>query len=328
MRPEDITVAITVFNRRDFILEAIESALNQNQTVKVIVVEDCSPDEGLQKYVEDRFGGSISYHRNEVRRGLFGNWNACLDLCSTPWLSILHDDDRLAPDFVDAMIDLEKAVPGCGIYFSSTIQIDELNRRLPIPTHYFAGEFRRIDPRSFAYANDVLFPGQLFRVDRALSVGGFRESSQFCADWEMWFKLAFHFGAAQTARAVSYSRAHQGIERGTNKVVRLGRKHALDFVQAKRNVRLLRKTYPEEHFDRRKILRDYPLPTRELLQNAPYMTRRLVRYNAGLLLHSPPPNPSYALFQTAVRFLGPAFVLYVSSIVRRLLRRQFSQKDS
>src|SRR5579859_4880937 len=75
----DITIAITVYDRREFIQQAVLSALNQTQPVKVIVVEDCGPDAGLQDFVLERFGSRITYHRNPRRRGLFDNWNACIE---------------------------------------------------------------------------------------------------------------------------------------------------------------------------------------------------------------------------------------------------------
>lgn len=308
---ENITIAITVYDRRDYILDAIESALGQRQAVKVLVVEDCSPDPGLRAFVEEQFGVRIRYHRNAVRRGLFGNWNVCLDLATTPWISILHDDDYLAPDFADAMIELANEAPNCGIYFSSVIHVDRSRQRLPAPAA-FAGSFRRLEPRSLAKVNDVLFPGQLFRADLAQKLGGFREASQFCGDWEMWFKLTYHFGAAQTSRPVAYARSHEGLERGTNKVVRSGRKHALDFVQSKRNLALLHKTFPEESFNRRASMQASPLPIRHLLPYAARMSNRLLRYNTQLLLLSRPFYWRYAVFQALTRLFGPGFVRLLS----------------
>ena len=77
---ESITIAITLYDRRDYIIRAIESALAQPRQVKVLVVEDCSPDPGIRTFIEERFADRIHYHRNAMRRGLFGNWNVCLDL--------------------------------------------------------------------------------------------------------------------------------------------------------------------------------------------------------------------------------------------------------
>ncbi len=282
---EGITIAITVYDRRDYVIRAIESALAQTQPVKILVVEDCSPDRGMQGFIEEHFAKRIQYHRNSVRRGLFGNWNVCLELCPTPWLSILHDDDYLSPEFTGAMIDLARQAPDCGIYFSSITHVDYSGRQLPSSSIDFSGAFRKLDARSLAQVNDVLFPGQLFRADLAGRLGGFRDASQFCGDWEMWFKLTYYFGAAQTNRPVAYCRSHEGVERGTNKVVRSGRKHALDFVQVKRNIALLPKGDQGKFFDRRQAMQSSPLPIRHFLPYAAEMTPRLtVQHNAAVVV--------------------------------------------
>src|ERR1039457_4635020 len=81
MTPGDITIAVTVFDRRDYIEQAVVSALAQTLPVRVMVVEDCSPDKGLESFLLWRFGSPITYHRNSRRAGLFDNWNACVHLC-------------------------------------------------------------------------------------------------------------------------------------------------------------------------------------------------------------------------------------------------------
>ena len=120
LRPRDITIAVTVYSRREYVLGAIRSALEQSVPVKVIVVEDCGPDATLRDFVLREFGSRIEYFRNARNRGLFDNWNACLEYCRTPWVSILHDDDVLHPVFVETMLALAKAAPGRSVYFGRT----------------------------------------------------------------------------------------------------------------------------------------------------------------------------------------------------------------
>src|SRR5215475_4246845 len=125
LSPADITIAVTVFNRRQFLKQAIASALEQTMPARVIVVEDCGPDPEMETFVRQQFGERIGYLRNPKRRGLFGNWNACLDYCRTPWISILHDDDYVAPGFIEAMIELSRQAPGKGLYFGQTTLVNE-----------------------------------------------------------------------------------------------------------------------------------------------------------------------------------------------------------
>src|SRR4051794_19400895 len=101
LSPKDITIAVTVYDRRDYVQEAIASALNQTGTEqpRVMVVEDCGPDKTLRAAITGEFGDKSQYYRNARRRGLFDNWNACIEASRTAWLCILHDDDVLEATF-------------------------------------------------------------------------------------------------------------------------------------------------------------------------------------------------------------------------------------
>src|SRR5438874_5341067 len=127
----DITITVTIYNRRQFLKQAITSALEQTVPVRVVVVENCSPDAGMADFVKAEFGSRIEYYRNPQGLGLFRNFNACMERCPTPWMSILHDDDYLAPAFVEAMIELRKLAPDCGLYFGETTIIDEVRGVVP-----------------------------------------------------------------------------------------------------------------------------------------------------------------------------------------------------
>src|SRR5690242_20779256 len=113
LKPEDITIAVTVYDRRDYLQQSVGSALNQTFPVQVTVVEDCGPDRTIQDYVRKHFGNRVRYFRSPRRRGIFGNWNACIEQCTTPWLSILHDDDYLKPNFIAAMLELNLHARDC-----------------------------------------------------------------------------------------------------------------------------------------------------------------------------------------------------------------------
>src|SRR5207237_7016035 len=138
-----------------------------------------------------------------------------------------------------------------------------------------------VDLASFANSNPVLFPGQLFRVDYARALGGFRRTSLFAGDWEMWFKLSAAYGAAQTGKQVAFVRSHKGGERGTRQIERSGRKFGLDNVQRKRNLAILKRMGYEVQFERQP--RDWPaIPSRFLIENSTGFSRRILAYNTRL----------------------------------------------
>jgi glycosyltransferase involved in cell wall biosynthesis len=323
LEPEDITVAITVFNRRQFLKQAISSALEQTVPVRVIVVEDCGPDAGMEAFVKQEFGTRIQYIRNPQRRGLFGNWNACIENCRTPWLSILHDDDYLTSKFAEAMIALHRQAPDCGLYFGETTMVDGTGKILSYDVHPpLSTPWRRIPLEDTLAITPFPFPGQLFKVEHARALGGFRDSSQYCGDWEMWCNLIAHSGGAKTRVTVAINRSHGGLERGTSKIFLNGRLRPLSFVQQKRILHLLRQSGKRAPFDRASFLRASPMSASYLIRHGAGITPRLLRYNVGLLLRSPSPSASHAVFKAASRFLGVRFVNMASLLVRLISRQR------
>src|SRR6266567_2936375 len=172
LSPADITIAVTLYDRRDFIQQAVLSALDQTVPVNVMVVEDCGPDPGLQSFVFDRFGPRIKYLRNPRRRGLFDNWNACIQYCGTRWLSILHDDDYLKENFVEAILALYAAAPGRGLYFGNYIAVNPKGEPLYLGEPVAKDVWRNIDLRALADSNCLGFGGHLFPVECVRRLGG------------------------------------------------------------------------------------------------------------------------------------------------------------
>jgi glycosyltransferase involved in cell wall biosynthesis len=315
-----ITIAVTVYNRRQYLKQAVASAVNQSVPVRVIVVEDCGPDLALESFVKDEFGPRIEYIRNPRRRGLFGNWNACLEACSTEWLSILHDDDYLAPGFVEAMLELARQAPGQALYHGRTIRVDERSQSTDEnPIRSEKGDWHYIALRETVEAPPFLFPGQLLRVSAAKELGGFRESSYYCGDWEMWAKLIAQGGAAQTEKVGAYYRAFASWDSETNAVIRCGRQIPACFVQQKRVLALL-PTDSKIIFDRAAPYKRSPLPIRYLLRNAATLRPRLLAYHVGLLLISRPPHWRYAAYQQCARLGGSGFVRLSSKLWNQMHR--------
>lgn len=314
---EQITIAITVYSRRDYIADAISSALNQTVAAKVIVVEDCGPDASLREFVRSQFGERVEYFRNDRNRGLFDNWNACMEYCTTPWLSILHDDDLLQPHFVETMLGLAKKAPAAGIYFGTAQTFRTGDRELDTAAPAGQAGWRRLDLPVLAERCSLLFPGQLFNVAEALAAGGVRKHSFFTGDWDLWFRLALRSAAVQTEARLARVRSHDGDDRGTNRVERMGWKWALDNLQARRNLLALSKALGTGFkFDRTKLLTEHPIPLRLLVRHATTFSKRILAYNHALFIASTPPHFPYAAAQLFLRMTGPKGIQAMAAVAR------------
>ncbi|HEU0008586.1 MAG TPA: glycosyltransferase [Verrucomicrobiae bacterium] len=327
--PDQITIAVTVFDRRQYLRQSVGSAMAQTLPVRVMVVEDCGPDSGLKSYVQSEFGPAVGYFRNPARRGIFGNWNSCIEQCQTRWLSILHDDDWLLPGFAEAMIELNREAGERGLYFGRETVVDDLER--PLPEWNRAAldvPWRPITPEDFLFQPLFSYPGQLIDAHLARKLGGFRETSLYCGDWEFWIKLTVAAGGAETARQVGVFRSHSGWDRGTNRVLRSGKPYGLISIQRKRNLALKARVGVASRFDRNDELTRSPMPATYLLSYAAGFSRMYLRYNTARLCRSAPPHWRYAVFQALARLFGPGFVRAASRGWNTIRRRRANAEHS
>lgn len=310
----DITIAVTVYDRREFIQQAVLSALNQTRSVNVMVVEDWGPDAGLQGFVLETFGSRITYHRNSRRRGLFDNWNACIEYCRTPWLSILHDDDYLKENFAETMLGLHAAAPDRGIYFGNHAVVNTSGECLHLGQPLAKEPWCKIDLRTLADSNWLGFGGHLFPIEFVQRLGGFRSGSVFCGDWEMWFKLSASFGGIYTSTPVAVARLYEDRRKGTSKVVRSGQNHAAIVVQRKRNYAWLKQAGLVKEVDVAALRGGGSVGLRQILLYGSGFSRRMFHYNAKLFLFCSPVLRLHGVFRLMLQLGGIGLILFISRI--------------
>lgn len=108
----EITFAIPFYSGLHYLEAAIRSVLSQaNGSWRLVVCDDCGPDPGSEELVRSFQDGRITYSRNRENLGLAGNWNRCLELADTDFITLLHQDDELLPNYVDLMVDAAAGFP-------------------------------------------------------------------------------------------------------------------------------------------------------------------------------------------------------------------------
>lgn len=320
LRADDISIGITMYRRLDYLAEALESAVNQTVPVRVRLYDDgCEDREALQRILAVH-GSRIDYRRNEGGRGLFENMNRCIWESPTPWVSVLHDDDRLAPDFVERILEVAGEAGDCALFCGGSVYIDPSGRPYHRSGPDKSERWRRLTAVDFAQRTWFPFPGHLMHVETAKSAGGFPTKALYTGDWELWFQLALAGGAVQLSADLGYHRVHLGADRGTTAAARSGRKTALCAMQAKRNVNRLRRRGMNIAFDRRAWLKEYGPMYRDLLVYAWNMPRWLLRYNRRMLLLANPPGRLSRVLSGVSRLFGSTG-LRAASIARHAAER-------
>ncbi|MFV8336870.1 glycosyltransferase family 2 protein [Flavobacterium sp. RSP29] len=99
MTDRKLTIAIPVFERFDYFEEALMSAVNQTISVDIIVVDNASSHNKFEVFIKSLNLKNVTYFRNDLNLGMYGNWNRCIELCQSEFVTILCDDDILENEY-------------------------------------------------------------------------------------------------------------------------------------------------------------------------------------------------------------------------------------
>ncbi len=99
----NISVCLPTFNRAHYLRGAIENILSQTfQDFELIICDNASTDE-TQKVAASFQDPRIRYIRNSSNIGVAANWIKTLQMAAGEYCSIIGDDDRWDPAFLERM---------------------------------------------------------------------------------------------------------------------------------------------------------------------------------------------------------------------------------
>ena len=108
MNVPKVSVFIVCYNQKDYISQAIESALNQDYGNFEIIVSDDASKDGTAKIVEDWAKKNpdkiIALIGNE-NVGITRNWNRALRACTGEFITYICGDDLMLPGKIAAQVD-------------------------------------------------------------------------------------------------------------------------------------------------------------------------------------------------------------------------------
>ena len=99
-----VTIAIPTYKRNEMLVEAINSALNQDTNIAYdVLVVDNNPERNDSTEQAMRLfekNPKVAYYKNEQNVGMAGNWNRLYPLSKGKYVTMLHDDDLLFPYYL------------------------------------------------------------------------------------------------------------------------------------------------------------------------------------------------------------------------------------
>jgi len=140
-----ITIAIPCFERKEYFMTALESALNQTVHCSVIVVDNGSSHNYFEMICKEK---KVTYYRNEKNLGLYPNYNMCYSLANTEYVKILDDDDLLVSNYVESFLSAKELHPNIDVFYSNFVVFSskgELANDQILPFGYLKNGFKIIE---------------------------------------------------------------------------------------------------------------------------------------------------------------------------------------
>ena len=193
---QSVTVIVPVFNGEDFIEEALQTVLQQDDVpLQIMVVDDGSTDSTKEKVLAH--GRSVTYIRQE-NRGPAAARNAGIARATTDLIAFLDSDDLWPPGRLEVMLDQFAKEPGVEVVLGQT-------RTVSLPGS------GRIAPDLMKPCILPHFGAGLFKMSAFEKVGRMDPSLRLSEDQD-WFLRAREAGLAITVlkKVTLIRRAHAG----------------------------------------------------------------------------------------------------------------------
>lgn len=203
-----VSIIIPTYRRESMLKEALTSALLQDTKAPIeIIVVDNDPESAasiLAKVPHQQSRHQLRYYVNSANIGMFGNWNQGLSLAKGRWLSFLHDDDWLAPQFVSDMLPLMQD----GVEFAvCQVKAGNLGYEPGIlPRRRDSDRVSLLTIDDLVYTNPSPAPGLLLSREKLIDIGGFDPDTYPSGDYLTYTRCARSVISVRLNRTLAYYR--------------------------------------------------------------------------------------------------------------------------
>lgn len=189
-----ITIFIPAFKRPDTLRSTLQSAIDQETDVPYdILVVDDDPEKAteIERYMQQMCSKytNIRYFRNRENIGQFGNWNRGFELARTKYITVLHDDDVLLPNYLNEVLNVfEKKSCQVVSVFSKSQFLDggtglkTLNGFKDVVSQITKGKPFLLDASDNYRSVSCSAVGAAYERDAVIALGGFNDEFYPSAD--------------------------------------------------------------------------------------------------------------------------------------------------
>jgi glycosyltransferase involved in cell wall biosynthesis len=146
-----VSVIIPTYNRPTYLREALASAVGQTLADIEVIVQDNASTEDPREFIAALGDPRVQLYRNETNIGLTRNWALALQRARGKYISVLCDDDRFRPQYLERLVAQLEADQDLVAAFCDYEVIDEHGQANPSATEYATRRWQRHKLRPGVY---------------------------------------------------------------------------------------------------------------------------------------------------------------------------------
>ena len=193
-KEELVSAVITTHNRKELLVSAIESVLNQTyKNIECIVIDDASDDntqEYIRKYIEESKVTYIYISKEESKGGNYAR-NLGVKNAKGNYIAFLDDDDEWLCEKIEKQMKAMQGNQKIGLVYCGTIvekNMDKSNRirqMIEDEEKYADGDLsKRVLIHTICTTSTILIKKEILE-----KIGGFDENLKFWQDYELSIRI-------------------------------------------------------------------------------------------------------------------------------------------
>lgn len=229
------TIVVPTYNGSTYIEEALLSAINQTRKADAIIVsDDNSTDNTLE--ICSRYEDVVRIHKNENGpSGFVEGWNNAIHLVDDGYIAILHQDDLLAPTFLEEAEKTLAQHPDVKHFFVPCNYVDGEGKVKRTPD-YCDGSTRRYSGMEYADAYRVIGSPHIHRCPGVIThrsifdICKYRKEAGHIADDDFFYRVGQYTDVVGVLKPLASYREHEKSETGHLENIKLVRRLADDYI--------------------------------------------------------------------------------------------------
>lgn len=217
-----LTIVVMTRDRVDLLDKALLSVFDpQFKAPPVIVSNNSTREYPEMKELQRKY--DFSYIRQSGKLTATEHHNTCLQLATTPWAWLLHDDDELCPGAFAGVEGFLKDCEDVGIVVGG---VNDINSEGKVTRHWVPTDNGQLKGDAglleLGWNWRARAPCQIFRRRESIEIGGFREIAGYPSDLPFACTLAYTHGVKFYPEVIGRWRTggHQTSHLGSDEQIR------------------------------------------------------------------------------------------------------------